>query len=274
MDKRQNHPWEVGENLGDATPVRILGNLWFVGTRPASTHIIDTGEGLVMLDSGYRQSLPLVLSHMREMGLHPTDIRYIVHTHGHIDHMGATAELVRMTGAKTFLGRDDRAYANGTLDLTYAKELGMVWDDPFEPDVLLDDGDTISLGNLTIRCIATPGHTPGCMSYFFQVQEDGKAFRVGLHGGMGINTMCRSFLDKYGLPYSLRDRFFHAMDRLASEPVDIFLGNHMYHNHTPEKTERVLAGEKYAFVDKEEWRSYALWCKDNLANMIEKEAEV
>ncbi len=271
MHKSKQNPWEVGANLGDAVPARILGNLYFVGTRPASTHILDTGDGLVMLDSGYRQSLPLVLSHMREVGLNPMDLRYIVHTHGHIDHMGATAELVRMTGAKTFLGREDRDYANGTLDLTYARELGMVWDDPFEPDVLLTDGDTISLGNVTIRAMATPGHTPGCMSYFFDVVQDGITYKTALHGGMGINTMCRSFLDKYGLPYSLRTEFFLAMDRLAAEPVDVFLGNHMYHNHTTEKTARVLAGEALAFVDPAEWRAYALWCKENLANMIAEE---
>ncbi len=271
MCKLMQKPWEAGPNLGDAAPVRILGKLYFVGTRPASTHILDTDDGLIMLDSGYRQSLPLVLSHMRELGLNPMDLRCIVHTHGHIDHMGATAELVRMTGARTFLGREDRDYANGKLDLTYARELGMEWDDAFEPDVLLTEGDTISLGNTTIRALATPGHTPGCMSYFFDLTEAGKTYRVGLHGGMGINTMSRAFLDKYQLPYSLRTDFFHAMDRLAEEPVDIFLGNHMYHNHTVEKTARVLAGDALAFVDPAEWRAYALWCKDNLANMIKEE---
>ncbi len=263
--------WEHGENLGDATPVRIFGNLYFVGTQPASTHIIDTGEGLIMLDSGYRQSLPLVLSHMREVGLDIKNLRYIVHTHGHIDHMGGTAELVRMTGAKTFLGKEDREYANGTLDLTYSKELGMVWDDPFEPDVLLSDGDEIKLGNTCIRCVATPGHTPGAMSFFFDVTEDEKTYIAGLHGGMGRNTMCREFLDKYGLSYDCREQFLQAMDRLSEERVDIFLGNHMQHNDTPKKTAALLGGDKYAFINPTEWKSRIEGYKAGVLAMLEKE---
>lgn len=79
------HPWE-----GYMPPFRIWGNIYFVGTSPASTHIIDTGEGLIMIDSGYQHSLYLVLENMRKLGLDPMDIKYIVHTHGHIDHCGAT----------------------------------------------------------------------------------------------------------------------------------------------------------------------------------------
>ncbi len=267
----ERRPWEIGENYGDAKPVRILGNLYFVGTQCASTHIIDTGEGLIMLDSGYRETLHLVLDHMWQLGLNPREIRYIVHTHGHIDHLGATGALLKMVKAKTFLGEEDWEYANGTLDLTYAREYNMPYDEPFEPDVLLHDGDIISLGNTSIRCIATPGHTPGCMSFVFDVEEEGKTYRAALHGGMGVNTMCREFLDRYGLSYDCRDRFQAAMERLAKEQVDIFLGNHMQHNHTTEKTERVLAGEKYAFVNPQEWREYALWAKENLIRMIQSE---
>lgn len=260
-------PW-----IGYIKPFKILGNLYFVGTEPASTHIIDTGDGLIMLDSGYQQSLYLVLHNMHLLGLNPLDIRYIVHTHGHIDHFGATKALVELTGAKTFLGREDREYANGNLDLSYAKELEMEFTETFEPDVLLDDGDIIELGNTKIKAVATPGHTPGAMSYFFDISDDKKIFRVGLHGGMGINTLEKGFLDKYSLPYSLRDDFKKSMLRLNEEKVDIFLGNHMQHNNTKGKAQMVKDGNKYAFVDTEEWTKYNLWCIENLNNLIEKES--
>jgi len=258
-------PWN-----GDVTPFRIWGNLYFVGTEPASTHIIDTGAGLIMLDSGYQESLYLVLQHMYQLGLNPQDLKYIVHTHGHIDHVGATAALVRMTGAKTFLGALDRDYVNGVLDLSYAKELGMQLI-PFEADVLLSDGDKISLGNTEIQCVATPGHTPGAMSYFFDVTDGTRTVRAGLHGGMGINTMCREFLDAYGLSYDCRENFLAAMERLKKEPVDIFLGNHMQHNHTLEKYEAICNGNPDAFIVPTEWAEYAVWAKQNLLNMIANE---
>ena len=69
------HPWE-----GAMPPFRILGNTWFTGTSPASTHIIDSGDGLIMLDSGYQESLYLVLDSMRRCGLNPHDLRYIIHS--------------------------------------------------------------------------------------------------------------------------------------------------------------------------------------------------
>ncbi len=254
-------------------PTKILGNLYFAGTKPASTHLIDTGDGLIMLDTGYQHSLFIVIDNIYRLGLNPHAIRYILLTHGHIDHFGAARSLRELTGAKIALGREDLDYANGKLDLSYAKELGMVFAETFEPDILLSDGDEITLGNTTVRAVATPGHTPGAMSYFFDVHDGQRTFRAGLHGGMGINTLCREFLDAYGLPYSLREDFKRSMKRLQEEHVDIFLGNHMQHNHTEEKAARIKNGETYAFVDPEEWYAYNSWCIENLNHMIEGENE-
>ena len=109
------------------------------------------------------------------------------------------------------------------------------------------------------------------MSYFFDVTDGERVYRAGLHGGMGINTMCRQFLDKYGLSYDCREKFIAAMDRLKNEKVDIFLGNHMQHNDTKGKAARISEGELDAFINPDEWGEYALWAKQNLINMIEKE---
>ena len=259
-------PWK-----GAFPPFRIFGNLYFVGTEPASTHIVDTGDGLIMFDSGYQHSLYLVIDGMHRLDLDPHDLKYIIHTHGHIDHLGATRALVELTGAKTVLGRADRDYANGKLDLTYARELGMEYNEVFEPDILWEDGDCLTLGNTTVTCMATPGHTPGALSFFFPVTDGMKTYRAGLHGGMGINTMSRKFLEKYGLSFQCREDFKAAMDRIAKEHVDIFLGNHMQHNHTPERYKLVVAGDQEAFVHPEEWAEYAQWAKQNLIQMEEKE---
>ncbi|WP_407424841.1 MBL fold metallo-hydrolase [Methanobrevibacter sp.] len=257
---------------GYVKPFRIWGNLYFVGTEAASTHIIDTGDGLIMLDSGYQQSLYLVLHNIHLLGFNPLDLKYIVHTHGHIDHFGATRALVELTGAKTFLGRPDEDYANGKLDLSYAKELGMEFSETFDPDILIEDGDIIELGNTKIETVATPGHTPGTMSYFFNVTDGDRIYRAGLHGGMGINTLSSEFLKKYNLPYSLREDFKKSMLRLSEEKVDIFLGNHMQHNDTSGKAARISEGETDAFVNPDEWCKFNLWSIQYLNDMIEKES--
>ena len=258
---------------GNFEPFKIFGNLYYVGTIPTSVHIIDTGDGLIMLDTGYLQSLYMVIDNMYRIGLDPHNIKYILLTHGHIDHFGGAKAVKELSGGKIAIGREDREYANGTLDLSYAKELNMEFTETFEPDILLSDGDLIRLGNTTVRAVATPGHTPGAMSYFFDVTDGEKTFRAGLHGGMGLNTLSRDFLDKYSLPYTLREDFVRSMMRLNEEKVDIFLGNHMQHNHTEKKAELVKNGDKYAFVNAEEWGPYNLWCIENLENMIKRENE-
>lgn len=261
-------PWE-----GSFEPLRIFGNLFFVGTPPASVHIVDTGEGLIMLDTGYQQSLYQVVDNIYRLGLDLHDLKYILLTHGHIDHMGAAKAIRELTGAKIALGKEDREYANGTLDLSYAKELEMEFRETFEPDILLTDGDEIRLGSTTVRAVATPGHTPGAMSYFFHVTDGKDTFMAGLHGGMGINTLCKEFLDEYDLPYSLREDFTRSMLRINEEKVDIFLGSHMQHNKTAEKAKRVKEGDRFAFVDPKEWVPYNLECIESLVRMVKKENE-
>ena len=259
-------PWD-----GSFEPIKIFGNLYFVGTPPASVHIVDTGDGLIMFDTGYQQSLYVVIDNIYRLGLDPHNVKYILLTHGHIDHMGGARALRELTGAKIALGKEDCEYANGTLDLSYAKELDMEFNESFEPDILLSDGDVIRLGDTQIRAVATPGHTPGAKSYFFNVSDGKETYVAALHGGMGINTLCREFLDRYGLPYSLREDFVQSMRRLNKEKVDIFIGNHMQHNHTAKKAELVKSGNRLAFVDPSEWQTYNLWCIQNLENMLEKE---
>lgn len=244
-------PWE-----GYIKPFKIYGNLYFVGTHPASSHLIDTGEGLILLDSGYPQTLYLVVANIAALGFSVQDIRYIVHSHGHYDHLGGTRALKELTGAKTFLGAADREYANGTLDLTWARELGAQYYESFEPDVLLYDGDTIALGSTVIHCISTPGHTPGTFSFFFEAEENGRKLVCGMHGGVGTNSMEKAFLNRYGLSCQCREDFLCGLEKMRRYSVDITLGNHVWNNRTEEKAELLEKGEENPFIDASEWERF------------------
>ena len=256
---------------GYIKPFKIFGNLYFVGTLPASTHLIDTGDGLILIDTGYMYSLHVVVNNIWDLGFSPFDIKYILHTHGHIDHFGGTKSLVERTDAKTFIGRPDEDYCTGKLDLSFAKELGMEFKETFKPDVLLDDGDVIRLGNTEILCVATPGHTPGAMSFFFDVTEGNETFRAALHAGTGVNSLAADFLKKYDLPFSLREDFVNSMLKLSEMKVDIHLGNHAHQNDTAGKAERIKAGDTKAFVDPDEWKRFNLESIKVLEEMIQKE---
>lgn len=238
-------PWD-----GYIKPSRIFGNLYFVGTRPASTHLIDTGDGLILIDPGYSESLYMVINNIWEIGFKPADIKYIIGTHAHYDHVDATYDLVRMTGAKTFISRADLPLLTGELFHYPIKT--------FKPDVLLDDGDTITLGNTSIQCVLTPGHTDGTMSFFFDVTDGDKIYRAGMFGGAGTNTLKKEFLLGNNLPFESRQKFIDSIKKLMGMRVELFLGNHVGNNKTVEKLARLGTEEVNLFVadSQNEWQAF------------------
>jgi len=251
-------------------PFKIKGNLYFVGCYAASSHLIDTGEGLILIDTGYPQNLYQVIHNIYKLGFDIMDIRYIIHSHGHYDHLGGTKALVELTGAKTFIGKGDEDYANGKVDLTWAKELGFEYYEAFEPDVIMQDGDVISLGNTSIEIVSTPGHTPGTVSLFFEVTEKDTVYKVAMHGGVGTNSMKDDFLKQYGLSTDCRQKFLEGIDRVKDRPVDIFIGNHVWNNNTLGKYQRMMDGDENAFVDSGEWKRFLENCAESVRKIEAK----
>ncbi|MBR7107545.1 MAG: MBL fold metallo-hydrolase [Lentisphaeria bacterium] len=261
-------PW-----LRTMEPFQLFENIYFVGSRPASTHIIDTGSGLILIDSGYQERLYLVINSIWKCGFSPYDIKYIIHSHGHIDHAAATRALVELTGAKTFIGEADCGIVDGSRpDLTWERELNIAPPAPFVPDVLLRDGDKITLGNTEIDCVATPGHTPGTFSFFWNVNASGKTFRAGTMGGAGINTLRAEYIRKLHLESeNWRGAFRNSIARCRREKVDIFIGNHAGQNQTEERYQRLLEGDKYAFVDPAAWGNFLDKCESTLDELEKNE---
>lgn len=252
----------------DITPFRIWDNVYFIGCRAVSVHLIDTGAGLILIDTGYPFMRSALLQNMKELGFNPADIRILLHSHGHYDHFGNTMFLKSLSGAQTYVSQIDNEIINGHRDLSWAAELGFDRLPPFDCDVLLGDGDEIRLGCTRILCRLTPGHTEGTMSFFFETSD---GLRTAMHGGVGMNSMARRFLDQHDLPRDLPERFRQGLHRLKQERVDIVLGNHPGQNDTEGKLARVLAGEKGACVDAGEWARFLGVCEANLDKMKQEE---
>ena len=260
-----HHPWK-----GHVPPFRIFGNMYFIGTVPASTHLIDTGDGLILIDPGFPNALYLVLENMRALGFAPEAVRKIICTHGHYDHMGAAKALRELTGAEIAIGAADADICRGVKDLSWAKELGYSFDEAFEPDVLLREGDTIALGDTEILCRTAPGHTPGTMAFFWNVTDGTSTLRAGMHGGVGMNSMSASYLAQNGLDESWRAPFVPAIERLLDEHVDIHVGNHVKDNDTLCKAKAVSGGHN-PFIDPAEWRNFLRETANKYQAMIRAE---
>ena len=235
----------------------MIGNLYFVGTYKASCHMIDTGEGLILIDVGYKETADVVIESLETLGYDVKDVKYILISHGHGDHSDGVPKIVLRSGAKVFMNEADNRYLDGFL-----------------PDAYLKDGDVIKLGNTEILCLHTPGHTAGVTSFFFDVSENGKTYRAGMFGGAGVNQLKKSYLDRKGmLPFSWRADYLASLERLRGERVDVFVGNHAHNNKTREKYEAMIKDPSVnPFINREEWREFLDECEQKLLRMIEDEA--
>ncbi|MBO4897895.1 MAG: MBL fold metallo-hydrolase [Clostridia bacterium] len=138
MDKKQYK--------GYIAPGKVFGPIYFAGVHSASTHIIDTGDGRILIDPGFPDTLWIVLDNIKELGFGLKDIKKIVITHGHYDHAGGVKELTVLCGAETYIGKDDFKMVTGEEDTALSDDPGYRYKYSFTPDVLLSDTDTISLG--------------------------------------------------------------------------------------------------------------------------------
>jgi metallo-beta-lactamase class B len=122
----------------------------------------------------------------------------------------------------------------------------------------------VELGDTRIRCLSTPGHTPGTMSFLFDVEEKGRVLRAGMHGGVGMNTLSSDYIQRRGLPLSLQQQFLDGLDRLSQEHVDIFIGNHVGNNDTVGKGEALRRNPAVnPFIDENAWPLFLERCRAN-----------
>ena len=241
------------ELQGRIKPFEIVKDVYFIGVYKASTHLIDTGDGLIVIDPGYNDSLYHVVDSIYRLGFKPEQVKYIINTHWHWDHVEATERLSDLTGAKTLIGR---------YDVDNCKRY-------FNPDILIKDGDTLTLGNKTITFLETPGHTEGVISFFFNTEDNGKIYRVGSFGGAGVKP-----LKKEALGFAnARINFLKSIERLRKEKVDVFIGNHVWHNGTFEKAKVLEQTGENQFIDSTLWEKFLDHCIDKYNKVLEEDGE-
>ena len=254
-------PWEK-----HIDPFRIYGNLYYVGDRAVCGHLIDTGDGLVMIDAGFTVTVPMLVDSVYRLGFDPKEIRTIIMTHGHYDHMGAAEYFRRLYGCKLGISRTDAEMIRTREDFELAElswEATPLFHAPETFDYLFEDGDVYRQGNTEITLIETPGHTPGVMTFFFDAEENGVKKRAGLLGGVGLSATRDYFLAHFDLPGDTPERMIRKAEELKKEHVDIHLGNHPADNGIIEKRERQLKEGGNPFVDETEWERF-------LSNLQEK----
>ena len=257
-------------------PFKIAGNLYYVGNTAVSSHLIDTGDGLILIDTTFPHTYPLLINSVWEAGFSIYDIKYILHSHGHFDHFGGTVGLAALTKAKTFLGAKDARMFRERPELSLGLDCPFCYPELFTPDVEIEDGQIISLGNTEIRAVLTPGHSPGVISFIIKVTDGLTTYTAGMQGGAGFNTLNMQFMEHFNLDASeIRNGFLEGLMRLEKEKVDITLGNHPSQNKTMGKRKKMLENPESPnpFIDPAEWNMFLSDIRNRFNTMLAEEAE-
>ena len=213
-------------------PFRIFGNLYYVGDQKVCPHLIDTGAGLILIDTGYGHELPYLLENIRTLGFRVEDVKIIIHTHGHYDHFGCSQAIKDISGARIYMSRVDTELLREMPERALVHHSCVPGAQIPWPDIELEDGDHVCLGNTDITCILSPGHTFGTMSFFFDVTDGQQTLRAGYLGGAGFLTMYKAYCSWYRLPQTKCEAMKETIQKLWPEKVDITLGNHPAQNNT------------------------------------------
>lgn len=234
---------------------RVIGNVYYVGSKSLATYLITTPDGHILINSGFEETVPLIKAAVESLGFKPTDVKILLASHAHSDHVAGHAKLKELTGAKVYVMQgDDDVVANGGKGQYLYHDSR--WD-PCPVDVVLKDGDEVSLGGVTLVARRTPGHTRGCTSWTWRVTDSGKTHDVVVIGSPNVNPGYR-LVDNKDYP-EIADDYIRTFGLLKSQPCDVFLGAHGEYYGLPAKYERLKAakeGDKNPFVDSEGYRAY------------------
>ncbi len=219
-------------------PFRIFDNLYYVGVDFVSSFLLTTSDGLILMDAlfadeGYAEYL---LENVREVGFDPADIKYVLITHGHPDHFGAAAAIQAATGAQVGTTAAD-------WDMIEAQQGNAA---P-RRDRVFADGDTLTLGDTTLRFHVTPGHTPGVLSMEFPVFDGARQYKAFAFNGAGLGR---------GPSVELINAYIESIERVRGiSGIEVNIVNHPFLWDVFGRAERLAnraPGDPHPFVAPEE----------------------
>jgi metallo-beta-lactamase class B len=236
-------------------PFRIADNLYYVGAEGVASYLITTPAGDILIDTGFRETVPLVEASIRKLGFRVSDVRILLISHGHFDHAGGVAAMKAATHARLLVSpaeapmlehgdRDDFAWG-----AKYAYS-------PVTPDGLLKDGQLVTLGGVALTPYFTPGHTKGCTTWTMTVHDRGQLRHVVF--ACSLSTPDYQVVNNPKYPNIQKD-LAASFAKMRALPCDIFLAAHPWEFELDRKRVALAADPKAAenpFVDPAGYRAY------------------
>jgi len=255
-------------------PFKVFDNLYYVGPGYVGVWLIPTSAGIIMIDSAQEPYVDYVMDNVKKVGFDLKDIKYILLSHGHLDHFGGAARIQQASGARVAALDEDwkmieevgsRPGRNGAPPPLVPKR-----------DMVVKEGDTLTLGETTIKFYHHPGHTPGVLSGEFTVYDNGVPHKALWQGGGG---------SRGGL--AAAEQAVETTDRLAKMPgIEVLIMIHSWNGNQNNPAggypgggvlERALLlkdrkpGDPNPFVDPAAWTQSIKQAQVNAARTLEQE---
>jgi metallo-beta-lactamase class B len=244
-------------------PFRIFGNLYYVGVHGLSSVLLTSKEGHVLIDGGLPESAPKIAASIRALGFRIEDVKLILPSHTHFDHVGGIAELARLSGARVLASKRAaealRQGKSGPDDPQY----GTLFPFPAWPRTgTFDDGEVLHVGPLAVRALETPGHTPGGASYTFSSCEGSRCLNVVYADSLNpVSAPGFKFAQR---PKALAD-FERSFAVLSAVPCDILVSAH------PDASGFWEKYQKRGFVDPSACKQYVEDARERLRKRVAEE---
>jgi metallo-beta-lactamase class B len=236
-------------------PHRMIGNIYYVGSRGLASYLITTPAGNILINSNLTTSVPLIRESIEKLGFRFNDVKILLISHAHFDHDAGSAEIKKLTGAKYMVMDGDVGVveSGGRSDFQYGNDATLLYPSA-EVDRALHDGDEVKLGGTTLTAHKTAGHTRGCTTWTLKVSDAGKTYDVVIVGSPNVNPGYK--LVNNALYPEIAEDYARGFRVLKSLPCDVFLGAHGGYYGMEAKHARLNSSGANPYIDSAGYKSY------------------
>lgn len=257
--------------LKPQTPLKLFGNTYFVGTGGISIVLIDTGDGLILIDGALPQTAAATEANIRQLGFRVEDIRHILNTEAHFDHSGGLAALARDSGAEVITSPIGAAALKaGQVDAHDPQASNISRSPPVPNTRGIEDGGALRLGNTVVTAVFTPGHTPGSVSWTWRSCE-GETCRNVVFAS-SLNAVANGGFTYTGHP-EVTAQLRASIDRVEGLSCDLLISAHPDNSGGDVKIAALEAGATpNPFLAPRACQAYAERARGRLQARLDREA--
>ncbi len=227
--------------LQRVAPFQVFDNLYYVGAEWVAAWLLVSDQGLILFDALYGDLTDIAVDGIRELGFDPDEIRYVIVSHAHGDHVGGARRFQQEFGAVVMMTEADWNMTEASDGSRYPKPVR---------HLSVSDGSTLNLGRTRLRFMVTPGHTPGVLSTRFTVYDNGYPHEAFMFGGVGLNFTGVERTEAY----------INSVQRLQQlQGIEVNVPNHASFNDVFMRQEMLQErrdGDPHPFVDPESWTAW------------------